>query len=162
MGPRLFFGTRAGAALLEAGVGLDDNGEVFSVRARTNRVAPLGSTGECIFTRLFFTVVHHSPVSFQLTPIIDGRAYATQEVTLDGTAPPDGPFTEDTRLVDEVEIGLSEPYLVGGVERLRQSPRGTWIEVQLTADDETYLRVDHMEVEYARVRARARPQGVPV
>ncbi|MGH3428474.1 MAG: hypothetical protein ACRDQZ_13055 [Mycobacteriales bacterium] len=160
--PRLFFGARSGGLLVEAGIGFDDAGAAYSFRAKTSKLAPAGAGGECIFTSLYLSVVHFAPVAFRVTPIVDEVAEITQEVTLAGLSPLGGPFTEAQRLVEPIEVGLSRPYLVGGVERLRTYPRGIWFEVLVEATASTFFRIDAVEVEHQIVVSPARPVGVAV
>jgi hypothetical protein len=162
--PRLYFGLRGAAALVEGGVGFRDNGVAYNLLAKTARLAPGGPAGECIFTALYLTVVHFANVAFTVTPIIDEVAQPSQELQFIGLDPLGGPFTEAHRKVETVELGLSVPYVYGGIEQLRTYPRGTWIEVlvQTALGIPTFLRIDELEVEHEVVVAPARPVGILV
>lgn len=163
MKPRLFFGHRASPQILEAGASYLDRGITYHMLAKSVRLAPGGPSGECVFAALFLTIVHFADVRIFVRPIIDGVALPAQLFTLVADGPVTGPFTESYRTVTVVEVGLSQAYMVGGVERLRTLPRGTWIEVEVQsamADmQQTYLRVDAAEVEHEVVVAPARPVG---
>jgi len=164
MRKRLFFGTRDAAHLLEAGVGFLDDGLIYNVLAKTDRVAPGGTAGECVFTSLYLSIVHFSAVSCRVTPIIDGVAQAAQVFALSGTGVVGGPFLEVDRKVDKVEVGLSVPLIVGGIERLRTYPRGTWVQALVETTFEvggsSYIRFDEIDVEHEIVVAAAQPVGV--
>jgi hypothetical protein len=160
--PRLFFGTRADAILAEAGIGHDDLALAYGFSARTNRVAPNGVSGEAMFHRAYLTVVHFTTLAFRVETFIDGKSKLVQDVALVGADPLGGPYTEANRLVEQIEIALTVPHMVGGVERLRQSLRGTWIEQLVTSSTATFLRVDQVEVEWTPAHAPARAVGVAV
>lgn len=162
--PRLFFGTREAAArLLEAGPGETDAGDGYTMSAKTNKVAPNGVAGEAMFHNAYLTIIHFAPVTFRVETLIDGVSKLTREIALGtGLDPALGPFTEANRLVEELQVSLAVPYLVGGVERLRQPLRGTWIEQIITCSTATFFRVDQVEVEWTRARAPARAVGAAV
>ncbi len=162
--PRLFFGTREAAArLLEAGPGETDAGTAYTMRAKTNKVAPNGVAGQAMFHNAYLTIIHFAPVTFRVETLIDGVSKLIREVALsDGTDPLGGPYTEANRLVEEIQVNLSLPYVVGGVERLRQPLRGTWIEQIITCSTATFFRVDQLEVEWTPARAPAAAVGAAV
>jgi hypothetical protein len=163
--PRLFFGERMASRLVEAGAGFTDDSVLYQLLAKSDRGAPAGPDGECVFVACYLTVICYAPVTLKVTPYIDGTAGPAQLVTVAGPGASAGPFTEANRRVTTVEVGLSVPYLVAGVERLRTYPRGTWIAVLVesvfTVGASTYVRVDDLVVEHEVVVAPAEPVGVP-
>src|SRR5689334_2394758 len=104
--PRLFVGTRFGCNLAEAGVGFADLDQPYFLSAKTDRVALAGPAGEVLFSALYITIVHHYNATIHVTPIIDDVPQETKEITVAGTAPFGGPYTDENRAVDVVEIDL--------------------------------------------------------
>jgi len=121
-GPLLYAGSRT-AQLFQIGSGYADGSAVYNLSARSHRMAPAGSNGECIFTRLAVTTRHYtSNVTFWLTPLVDSVALATQQIALVGAATTIGVATTH-------QLALSLPYVRSSVEILRTAPRGTWFEL---------------------------------
>jgi hypothetical protein len=135
-------------ALVQANKSVLDDGQRYRTVLNTNRVAPAGAGGECIFTNLYFSVRHYvAPVLLLVTVALDGNYLPSQQVVLENGA--------DTGTIRELEISLMQALLVGGIERSRYAPRGGWIEVFLeTADtvDPALLDIGTVEVEYEIVR----------
>lgn len=129
----------------------------YNLVAKTNRAAPAGAGGECIFPALFLTTVHTAAVALYITPLVDGVALETQRLALPAAA-------ADT--VTAHEIGLSVPVLVGGNEVGRVYPRGTWFQVLIetrfdnVAEIAAKVAVDAIEFEYEVVRESKQPAGV--
>jgi hypothetical protein len=161
-GSRLFVGTRVGSQLAETGIGYADIAIPYTLLAKSDKVAPAGPAGECIFTSLYLTIAHFATIRLLVTPIVDEVPEPTQEITLVGLDPVGGPYTEENRAVEVVEVGLSKAFLVDGVERLRTYPRGTWFEVLVESEVGTMQRIDAMELEHEVVVAPAKPVGVVV
>lgn len=134
--------------LLQAGVDYTDNDEPYVFLGHTNRVAPAGIGGECAFYNLYFTTRHYlTTVVLQVGVVLDGKVLTTTTITLDNGS--------DTGTVREHEVSLMQPYIVGGVERLRFAPRGTWVEVVVQAADTGVtgaVDVGGVEIEYEVVR----------
>lgn len=132
--PVLFFGRATEPVLLRVGVGYTDDGDAYEMLARSRSVAPAGTNGEVALCCLYITTLHFdTDVSVWITPILDGEPLPTQRLDLTGVMDSEG--ERETH-----EVDLSIPYMVGGVERLRYAPRGTWVEVQIEtkyADAET-------------------------
>jgi hypothetical protein len=139
--PKLFFGRIDDPTLLEADAGYTDDGVAYDLRAHTQRVAPAGTGGECIFPTLYLTTTHYeNTVRVYVTPFVDGAALEQQMVELVGVPGSTG----ETRVH---EIALYVPYLRDGVEEMRVAPRGTWLAVEV-------------ETRYAEALGTAGPQAV--
>lgn len=161
-GHRVIYGLRTDAELYEADVeGSGDPGTTPATIARTNRLAPAGPRGECIFTRLALTfqydggahVVYVTPIideeRAQDAPAADGRYIQRKTLTLPAVT---------SRTVLTVEVPIMAVYRRGGVDRLRNSPRGRWIQVELEMTLGTTIIIDSCDVEYEIVRETQRPQ----
>lgn len=108
---------------MQIGSGYVDGASVYNLLARSERFAPAGPEGECIFTALFVSTRHYtSDVSWWLTPYVDSVALATQQITLTGAATTIGNRRSQ-------QLGLSLPYVRSAVEICRTAPRGTWFEL---------------------------------
>jgi hypothetical protein len=155
--PKLFFGTRRTNAMLQVGRGYLDRGLEYDFDAKTNRYAPGGSAGECIFISLYAVVTFTASMVFSLMPIVDGVELEAQTITLVQNAT----ATRQTRVF---ELGLSVPVLIGGVERARVSPRGTWFQIRaatgfvVSGDPANQLVVDGLTLEYLVVRESQQPR----
>lgn len=152
--PRLFFGSTAHAALLEADSGYTDDGVPYNLRAKSQRQAPAGVSGEAIFTALYVTTTHYDDdVALYLTPIVDGVAQEELLIELTGV-----PGTE--REVRVHELSLLQPFMDDGVEVSRYAPRGTWIQVlartQYAAGAAARQALDAVEVEFEVLRESKR------
>lgn len=150
--PKIFLGKASEPALLLLGGAYTDDGTKYEMLARTRRVALAGAGGEAIFTTLYIATTHYEQnVSLWVTPYVDGVALATQQINLVGV-----PGTKGETKTHE--LGLSQSYMVGGTERLRTSPRGTWFEVQVETKYQTSgltpakQVVDGIEIEHEIVR----------
>lgn len=146
--PRLFMG--AGDGLLLADSTFKDDTIAYDTLGRSNRVAPAGTGGECIFTTLYVTVTTYAAnTRLKVTPILDGVALAAQTINTVGVGSSQGE-------VQVFELGLSIGYIVAAVERLRYYPRGTWMQVLVTTDSGNVALaaelVNSIEVEYEVVR----------
>lgn len=154
--PKLFFGTRNTNALLQVGRGYQDRVMNYDLDAKTNRYAPAGAGGECIFTSLYAVVTFTRNLVLSITPIVDGAELETQEIRLTQN------LTE-SRQTRAFELGLSVPVTVAAVERARVSPRGTWFQVRVqttfeaTGDTPQSVIIDGLEVEYQVVRESQQP-----
>lgn len=154
--PKLFFGTRNLNAFLEANRGYLDRSVNYDLYAKTNRYAPAGAGGEAIFTSLYAVVTHTATMTLYITPILDGTALETQQIALVQNA-------QAARQTRAFELGLSVPVLVGGVEKGRVSPRGTWLQVlvetRFATNGQTPAQVliDGLEMEYQVVRESQQP-----
>ncbi len=154
--PKLFFGTRNANAMLEVDRSFLDRAAKYDLYAKTNRYAPAGAGGECIFTSLYAVFTFTASMVLYLTPILDGANLETITVTL--TQNPTA-----TKQSKAFELGLSVPLLVAGVERGRVSPRGTWLQVLaetrhvINGTTGTQVVIDGIEVEYEIVREAQQP-----
>lgn len=163
--PVLFIGRGGGEpALLRYGVGYLDDGESYEMLALSRPVAIAGPGGECMYTLLYLTTKHYDDdVSIWITPVIDGVAQPTQRIDLTGV-----PGTQGEQKTHEVSLAIS--YMVGGTERLRYAPRGTWFSVQVetkyalgeagAAANPAKQIVESVEVEYEVLRETLQPAGV--
>jgi hypothetical protein len=124
--PLIFFGRRDDEALLQAASGFTDAGESYTLLARSNRLAPAGAGGECIFTLYYLTVRHTGALTLRVTPIVDDVRYPSVTVTFDDAGP--------APLLEVREIGFSHAYSRGGVERGRFALRGTWVQVEIESE----------------------------
>lgn len=123
--PVLYFGRRNQPAVVRAGDTELDHTEPFNVKAKTNRVAPAGAGGECVFTLVYLTVTFTASLTLYVTPFVDDTALEKTAVLLTENAAQ----SKQTRVY---EIGLSIPLKAGdGTERGRYGPRGTWFQVMI-------------------------------
>lgn len=132
------------------GASYQDDSVNFNASGKSNRVAPAGAQGECIFTVLYLTTTHFDVnVSLFITPIVDGVSLTRQRLDLVGVPGTDG----ETKVN---EIGLSIPYTPAGTELLRYAPRGTWFQVLVETDNSLVALgaciVSEVEVEFEVVR----------
>jgi hypothetical protein len=124
--PQLVLCRGAGTpAMLTVGGTYLDDGEVYEMVARSRPFAPGGQGGEAIFTTLWITTTtFDDAVSLFVTPFVDFVALETQRIDIPGAANPNNAQTIH-------ELALSVPYIFGGIERMRNAPRGTYIDVKV-------------------------------
>lgn len=124
MPARVFFGQGGGSAIYAAGESALDGGAEFGVRAKTDRLAPAGVSGEAIFPAVWVALTWTMAVTVVVTVYVDGALVCTAQLALPAQA---------ERVTKRYEIGLSVPmideYL--NTEVARFSPRGTWLQVAL-------------------------------
>lgn len=102
-----------------------DDGEVYEMIARSRPFAPAGQGGEAIFTTLWITTTtFEDDVSLFITPFIDFAPLATQRLDVVGAA-----NAENKQQIHE--LALSVPFIRGGIERMRNAPRGCYIDVRI-------------------------------
>lgn len=131
---RLFIGRGNGtAALYQFGSAGTDNGGAIAARWQTRPISPFGVGSEAIFTALLPVISYTGSVTLKFTPIIDGVLYdgtagngVNCAVSISLTAPADG-----KQATYRGDLGLSQPYVVGGVEKGRNALRGTWIQIDV-------------------------------
>lgn len=147
--PSLYLGSASGGAVLyRMGEGRVDGSVPVSGVARPRSLAPAGIGGECMFTNLYVSITHAAGGVVRVTAVVDHEeAEESTDIVLEAT----GSRSQTTVR----EIALSYPYRVGGVERSRHAPRGTWISAKVetvgpVTDGE--LEIDGIEVEYEVVR----------
>jgi hypothetical protein len=154
--PKLFYGTRGSTGFLEVGRGYKDRGVQYQMYAKTNRYAPAGPSGECIFPTLYAIVTFTESMFLYLTPFVDGVALGLQYVQMIANAS----SSQQTRTF---ELGLGVPVVLNGVERSQQAPRGTWIQVLVEThfndinNIANQLVIEGLEVEYEVVRETIQP-----
>lgn len=147
--PTLMFGRADAAALLNAREGWVDDDQPYNLTLRTNRIAPAGVGGECVFTRLVVVTRHREAATLTLTPLVDDTALAPITLALAAAA---------TEQVQTHELGLSRPLVVAGRERARFRPRGTWFQVEVTTSyaadalPQGEQAIEGIELEYEVVR----------
>lgn len=121
--PVLVVGRMDAPAILKHGEGYFDDDQVYDLFCRSDPFMPAGLGGEVAFFTIYVTTTHFDPTTtLRVTPRVDGVALDPTEIVLN-TAP----GSDGQRMVHE--IGLSKPYLVAGVEKLRYAPRGSWMDV---------------------------------
>lgn len=122
--PVLVVGHAGAPALLKHGVGYFDDDQVYDLYARSDAFMPAGSAGEVAFFSIYLTTTHYeNPTVLRVTPRVDGLPLDATVVVLNIVD------AEGEQRV--TEIGLSVPYVVGGVEQLRYAPRGSWMDVTI-------------------------------
>lgn len=157
--PNIYLGAQGLSTLLalDPTARRDAPGYDYNLLALTNRAAPAGVGGECIFPALYFVTVHTAAVALFVTVLVDNVALETQRLDLPAAA------------LDSVtahELGLSVPVLVDGAEVGRVYPRGTWAQVRVETrfDNAAYMAaavaVDGIEIEHEVVRETKQPSGV--
>lgn len=153
--PRTFLGTRDTNALLALDTGYEDRSEPYDLDAKTNRYAPAGEAGECIFTSLYVVLSYTRSITVYITPYVDGTALETQSIALvqNGSV---------TRQTVSRELGLSVPVTINGVERARVSPRGTWCQCRVetrfaVGGIATDVDIEGLWIEYEVVRESKMP-----
>jgi hypothetical protein len=147
--PVLAFGRAGSAALLQAGMGWTDDGVAYDLTALTDRVAPAGAGGECLFYTLYLTTRRFGPARLRVTVLVDELPLPEEVIVLAGAAAAQG-------TVDVTEIALRIPYLRDGVEVAKITPRGTWVRVLVQTDvavtPHAGLDVTDVEIETEVVR----------
>lgn len=139
--PRLMLGVADD--LLEADIGLSDNGTPYTVLGKTDRVAPAGTSGECAFVNLYVTTTQYDAgVTITLVPYVNEVALAAITLTLGAVA---------RKTTTTHELSLLQAYVRDAVERSRYAPRGQWFYVQVSVSAPQKVDVDHIEVEYETV-----------
>lgn len=115
---QLFYGQDSGNGLFKDNSGFQDDGINYQARATSDPVAPAGPDGECSFYTLWLAATHTMAVTLRVTPIVDGVAGATVDLTL---------TTKATRTTEVFEVGLK---LATGSTVLT-APRGTWFQAKV-------------------------------
>lgn len=141
---RFFFGEQ-GANLFEFGSGRDDAAVPVDLFAQTNKVAPAGIGGECIFTNLYLAITHSGLTDYTLfvTPILDNDELPTLALIVPGTSKP--------TVAEVFEVGLAETF--AGVQT--HAPRGVWFSFKLQGDGtlpDGDLIIEGASLEYEVVR----------
>ncbi len=155
--PVLVVGRATLPAILRHGVGYTDDGEVYDLVGRSDPFMPAGLGGECAFFTIYITTTHFEASSvLKVTPRIDGLPLASQTIVLNTAPGADG----EQRVH---EIGLSKPFIDGGLEKLRNAPRGSWIDVTIETTRSSGFGmaarqiVDGIEVEFEMVQEGKQP-----
>jgi hypothetical protein len=147
----LLFG--GAASLYAADRGSTDAGQPVAFRGRSAAGSPAGEGGEAEFDVLQIALLraNEADVELQVLPHLDGVALAPIPVTLRATARP---------VAELVELGLSQPYEVGGVVVGRYAPRGTSLEVQIASTaalPEGDIIIEQIDVEGETVQEAMEP-----
>lgn len=155
--PILVLGRSTLPAILRHGAEYFDDDQVYDFVGRSDPFLPAGLGGEAAFYTIYVTTTHFTVGSvLKITPRIDGLPLASTVLVLN-TAPGD----EGEQRIHEVS--LSKPYVSGGLEMLRNAPRGSWIDVTietqrvLGAGVADRLIVDGVEVEFETVQEGKQP-----
>lgn len=150
--PVLVVGRASAPVILKHGVGYLDDDAPYDLVGRTDPYLPAGLGGEAAFYTIYLTTTHFTASSvLRITPRIDGVPLAPTILVLDTAPGGDG----EQRVH---EISLSKPYVVGGLEKLRNAPRGSWIDVTIETQRSVGLGVpdrvivDGVEVEFETVQ----------
>ncbi len=141
---RFYFGEQ-GTSLFEYGVGRDDAAVPVDMFAQTNKLAPAGVGGECIFTNLYLVVTHSGTSAYTLvvTPILDNDELTQISITIPGVAKP--------AVAEVFEIGLAQTYAAGQTHALR----GVWFSFKVEGDGtlpDGDLIIEGASLEYEIVR----------
>lgn len=138
--PLLVLGRGGGNDLYQAATGFQDDGVAYQLRGRSDRVAPAGIDGECIFPSVFLAIEHTMAVDLVVVPYLDD--VALDPITFSLTA-------KTERTLERFEIGLSVTIEDGlGVDRGKCYPRGTWFELEVYDDG---LATGWVSIEEARI-----------
>lgn len=109
---------RSGGHKVLYNAGFQDDGVDYQAQATSDPAAPAGPDGECSFYTLWLAVTHTMACTLRVTPIIDGVALATKDVTL---------TAKGSRTTEVFEVGLQLPMGAAGVT----APRGTWFSAKV-------------------------------
>lgn len=155
--PILVLGRADAPVLLKQGDGYLDDDLTFDLRGRSAPFMPAGLGGEAAFYTIYLTTTHFAPTTtLRVTPRVDGVTLPFTDVVLNTVPGAEGEQREH-------EIGLSLPYMVGGVERLRYAPRGNWMDVTIETVRAAGIGVgertiiDGIEVEFEVVQEGKEP-----
>lgn len=163
-GYRVFIGLKDSGKILEADVVGTDDGVAYEAGGKSNRLAPAGPRGECLFTAFGLTFQwfggphvilvrpHVDEREGVLSPAADGVSLLAQEITL-----PDAGLVD--RMVATYEVPIIEVFRRGGQERFRNHVRGRWIQTEVLWTAAEQVIIDSCDVEYEIVREQQRPQG---
>lgn len=136
MTPRLYAATRTGGWLLRYDEGPDDGGSPFAVVIQTTPLAPAGIGGEAVFDLLHVAITHslEDEATVRIVPIVSQFDPTRRFRTVSEKTPIDIALNASPggRTQVTLKLGLSEPYLRGGVERFRTALRGEWIAFRIT------------------------------
>ena len=143
--PTLLFGAFATATLAVPEAGAGDGGAGVTMRVRSNRLAPEGPGGECVFEAVILTVRHQAAQSVTLRAYVNDALVQTTVLPL---------AAQPAIRARTLEVRLSVPVLVGGVDRARVRPRGQWIQVELESGGVEPIALDGADVEFTPVRRR--------
>ena len=145
--PSLVLGERGSVRLFEprlGGVGVETLGVPMLVRS--HRLAPAGAGGACIFRTLWLAIRHQGGISLDYRILVDDLEVISETLPLLPEQPAMRSYT--------ILIPLSVPIVVDGVERSRQRPQGTWIQVEFATDDGNAFAIDGLDVEWEQVQRR--------
>lgn len=150
--PVIVVGRSSLPAVLKHGVGYTDDDAVYDLVGRTDPFLPAGLGGEAAFYTIYLTTTHFAAsATLRITPRIDGVPLASTLLVLNTAPGSDG----EQRVT---EIGISQPYIKGGLEMLRNAPRGCWMDVTIETQrgvglgTPDRLIVDGIEVEFEVVQ----------
>ncbi len=159
---RVFLGNGVAGNWYRWGSAPTDDSQPVPVRLESARLAPAGMGGECVFTALYPTLTYTADVTVRFIPIVDDVRFDGQPgngpnavVVVALVAPADG-----RRVRYRKELGLSQPYLRGGVDQGRFALRGVWFQLRVEVvaaigldalGGPGELIVDGVEIEFAEV-----------
>lgn len=144
--PTLIVGGRGDTFLYEHRLGTGDGPAGNSMFIRSHRFAPAGAGGLAIFRALYIATRHQRQNGVLVTAWIDDvQVLADKQVVLP---------ERDTYVSSTIEVALSVPVLVEGVEQARTRPQGVWIQVQIDSPATVALAIDGVDVEWEAVQRR--------
>lgn len=118
----VFYGQDGGNGLFKSDDGHQDDGQSYSLVAKSEPLAPAGSDGECTFPAAYLTVIHTMAITLRLTPYVDGVAKTAKDIVL---------TTKSDRTLEMFEVGFAELHSPSGTERGRFHLRGTWFSLKV-------------------------------
>ena len=163
--PRLFFGAEASGAVLAAGVGETDAGAVFTCRARSRHATPAGAHGQCLFTAATLTLNHRRAaegvevaqvVAVTLRALVDDVEVCA--TTFNVSQAPDDAENPPERVRPQYRVPLSVPFMLNGVEAMRQPPRGSLFQIVVEWPGGG-VGVDSAAIHYSVLRDNRAPAG---
>jgi hypothetical protein len=143
--PAVLFGAYATAALALPEAGAGDGATPVTLRVRSNRLAPEGAGGDHSFEAVILTLRHQAAQSVTLRVFVDDVLQQTSVLTL---------AAQPAVRARTLEVRLSVPVLLGGVDRARVRPRGAWVQVEVESTGTQPLAIDGCDIQYTAVRRR--------
>jgi hypothetical protein len=150
---RLYYGLASSMA--RSDVGQTDAEAPVRAYVETIEAAPAGESGEAIFRQLYLVLTRSNtaPFTLRLYPVLDGVVLPSIPLLF---APTEAPVGE------VIEVPLSRPVLVRGVERARNALRGAILSIGIAAEDglpDGDHIIEHMELDGEVVRESRQPAG---
>ncbi len=145
--PSLVLGERGTVDLFEPRLGVPDRGgDGVQMLVKSHRLAPAGAGGACVFRTVWVAIRHKGAISLDYKVFVDDIEVIAETYPLLPAMLTMRSYT--------ILIPLSLPILVDGIERSRQRPQGTWIQVQFETDDASVFAIDGLDIEWEQVQRR--------